>query len=76
MAVEVHREIIKQTKSLSRRKIIEQSLAEFGALIVVESFDDACALADSLATGFEGLWQRTLADLREMRFDPRRPAPD
>jgi len=34
------------------------------------------ALADSLATGFEGLWQRTLADLREMRFDPRRPAPD
>jgi histidinol dehydrogenase len=49
LAVEVHREIIKQTKSLARRKIIEQSLAEFGALIVVESFDDACSLADSLA---------------------------
>jgi histidinol dehydrogenase len=49
LAVEVHREIIKQTKSLSRRKIIEQSLAEFGALIVVESVDDACSLADSLA---------------------------
>jgi histidinol dehydrogenase len=49
LAVEVHREIIKQTRSLSRREIIERSLAEFGALIVVESFDDACALADSLA---------------------------
>jgi histidinol dehydrogenase len=49
LAVEVHREIIRQTKSLSRREIIEQSLAEFGALIVVESFDDACSLADSLA---------------------------
>jgi sugar-specific transcriptional regulator TrmB len=30
------------------------------------------ALAEGLATGFEGLWQKTLADLREMRFDPRR----
>jgi sugar-specific transcriptional regulator TrmB len=31
------------------------------------------ALADRLATGFEGLWQKTLSDLRELRFDPRRP---
>jgi hypothetical protein len=30
-------------------------------------------LADRLATGFDGLWQKTLSDLREMRFDPRRP---
>lgn len=29
------------------------------------------ALADSLATGFDGLWQKTLKDLRELRFDPR-----
>jgi hypothetical protein len=30
------------------------------------------ALADSLATGFDGLWEKALNDLREMRFDPRR----
>jgi sugar-specific transcriptional regulator TrmB len=29
------------------------------------------ALAECLATGFEGLWRRTLSDLGEMRFDPR-----
>jgi sugar-specific transcriptional regulator TrmB len=43
----------------------------FASLLVRER-----ALAESLATGFEGLWQKTLKDLREMRFDPRRPAPE
>ncbi len=45
----VKAEIIKQTRTLSRREIIEQSLADFGALIVVESLDDACRLADEIA---------------------------
>jgi histidinol dehydrogenase len=49
LAVAVREEIFKQTQSLSRREIIESSLADFGALIVVESLDAACALADRLA---------------------------
>ncbi|HKQ75160.1 MAG TPA: histidinol dehydrogenase [Blastocatellia bacterium] len=45
----VREEIVKQTNTLSRRAIIERSLADFGALIVVESLDAACALADRIA---------------------------
>ena len=45
----VREEIVKQTQTLSRREIIERSLADFGALIVVESLDAACELADHLA---------------------------
>jgi len=45
----VREEIVKQTNTLSRREIIERSLADFGALIVVESLDAACALADRIA---------------------------
>jgi histidinol dehydrogenase len=45
----VREEIVKQTQTLSRRKIIEQSLADFGALIVVESLDAACGLVDEIA---------------------------
>lgn len=49
LAEAVREEIIKQTATLSRRQIVEQSLAEFGALIVVRSLDEACALADEIA---------------------------
>jgi histidinol dehydrogenase len=45
----VREEIVKQTNTLSRREIIERSLDDFGALIVVESLDAACALADRIA---------------------------
>jgi len=45
----VREEVVKQTNALSRREIIERSLADFGALIVVESLDAACALADRIA---------------------------
>jgi histidinol dehydrogenase len=45
----VRDEIVKQARSLSRREIIERSLADFGALIVVESLAAACALADRIA---------------------------
>ena len=45
----VREEIVKQTNTLSRREIIEKSLADFGALIVVDSLDAACALADRIA---------------------------
>jgi len=49
LAEAVREEIVKQTQTLSRREIIERSLADFGALIVVESLDAACALADQIA---------------------------
>ena len=48
-ALMVHREIIKQAKTLARREIIEKSLSQYGALVVVETLDEACALADRLA---------------------------
>jgi len=49
LAEAVREEIVKQTRSLSRREIIERSLADFGALIVVESLAAACALVDRIA---------------------------
>ncbi|HEX5084178.1 MAG TPA: histidinol dehydrogenase [Blastocatellia bacterium] len=49
LAEAVREEIIKQTRTLSRREIVERSLADFGALIVVESLAAACALADRIA---------------------------
>ena len=49
LAEAVREEIVKQTATLSRRGIVERSLADFGALIMVESIDAACALADQIA---------------------------
>jgi histidinol dehydrogenase len=49
LAEAVREEIVKQTATLTRREIIERSLADFGALIVVESLDAACELADEIA---------------------------
>jgi histidinol dehydrogenase len=49
LAEAVREEIVKQTATLSRREIVERSLADFGALILVESIDAACALADQIA---------------------------
>jgi histidinol dehydrogenase len=49
LAFAVHKEITIQTGRLVRREIIERSLAGYGALIVVESIDLACALASRLA---------------------------
>jgi histidinol dehydrogenase len=45
----VQEEIVRQTATLSRREIVERSLTDFGALIVVESLDAACGLADQIA---------------------------
>ncbi len=49
LAEKVKAEIIKQTESLPRKNIIEKSLADFGALIVVESLEAACLLVNRLA---------------------------
>lgn len=42
-------EVARQTESLTRRSIIEQSLARGGAIIVVDSVAEACALVNELA---------------------------
>ena len=49
LAEKVKAEIIIQTESLPRRTIIEKSLEDFGALIVVESLEAACLLVNRLA---------------------------
>lgn len=49
LAEAVRNELIRQARTLSRAPIIEQSLAEYGALIVVDSLDAGCALVNRLA---------------------------
>jgi histidinol dehydrogenase len=49
LAEGVRAELIRQTRTLSRAGIIEKSLADFGALIVVDSLEDGCALVNRLA---------------------------
>jgi histidinol dehydrogenase len=49
LTLAVREELERQAASLPRREIVKQSLADFGALIVVESTEAACALANRLA---------------------------
>ena len=46
---EVDKEIQKQIVSLSRREIIEKSLTDYGALILVEDMIEACEVANQVA---------------------------
>ena len=49
IAKEVAKEVEIQTKTLSRREIIEKSLSDYGAIIVVKSLDDAIKFANEIA---------------------------
>ncbi|MFN0123555.1 MAG: histidinol dehydrogenase [Blastocatellia bacterium] len=49
LAEKVRDELIRQSATLPRRAIIEKSLADYGALVVVESLDLACDLLNRLA---------------------------
>lgn len=49
LATAVRDQIISQAAQLSRKKIIERSLGEFGALIIVRTLDEACDLVNRLA---------------------------
>ena len=42
-------EIISQAQSLPRLAIIKQSLAEFGAIVIVDNLDEACTTVNDLA---------------------------
>ena len=49
LAEEVKTELEKQTARLERKAIIEKSLANYGAIILVNDFDEACALSNAVA---------------------------
>jgi len=49
LALEVVREVAIQTRKLSRAQVIEESLSRYGAIIVVDDMDEACAIVNDLA---------------------------
>lgn len=49
LAREVAVEVVRQTESLSRRRIIERSLQQHGAIIVVDDMREACEFVNELA---------------------------
>ena len=49
LALEVAAQVEQQTRKLSRRAVIEKSLAEFGAILVVRDLDEACELFNQFA---------------------------
>lgn len=49
LAEKVKAEVEKQTAVLERRAIIEKSLDNYGAIIVVDNFDEACELCNRIA---------------------------
>src|SRR2546422_2968414 len=49
LARETAAEVARQSERLPRRKIVEQSLAEYGAIVVVASLEEACTIANELA---------------------------
>jgi histidinol dehydrogenase len=49
LAASVAAEVEKQTRKLSRSSVVEASLKQYGAIIVVDNLDEACALVNELA---------------------------
>ncbi len=49
LALEVVRNLTIQTGKLSRARVIEESLTRYGAIIVVDDMDEACAIVNDLA---------------------------
>jgi len=49
LAQAVTGEIDRQAESLSRRAIVRQSLADYGAIVIVDDIDEACAIVNELA---------------------------
>jgi histidinol dehydrogenase len=49
LAVRVAEEVARQLETLPRRRIVERSLAEFGAAFVIETIEEACELVNELA---------------------------
>jgi histidinol dehydrogenase len=49
LASDVVREVERQAELLPRREIVESSLKEYGAVILIESLDEACSIVNELA---------------------------
>jgi histidinol dehydrogenase len=49
LANEVAAEVSRQAESLPRRGIVEKSLAQYGAVLLVNDLDEACAIVNQLA---------------------------
>lgn len=49
LAKQVVTEVERQAESLPRREIVEASLKEYGAVILVENFDQVCSIVNELA---------------------------
>jgi len=49
LAHEVATEVSRQAESLPRRTIVEESLAQYGAILLVNHLDEACAIVNQLA---------------------------
>ena len=49
LALAVISELARQMCTLSREKVIEKSLADYGAVVIVENMDEACFLVNELA---------------------------
>jgi len=49
LARSVAEEVARQMESLPRREIVRSSLRDYGAIVVVESLDEACELVNELA---------------------------
>ena len=49
LALEVVRDLAIETGKLSRARVIEESLARYGAIIVVADMEEACAIVNDLA---------------------------
>ncbi|HEY8204786.1 MAG TPA: histidinol dehydrogenase [Pyrinomonadaceae bacterium] len=49
LASDVAMEVSRQAEALPRRAVIEKSLAQFGAILLVNDLDEACAIVNQLA---------------------------
>jgi histidinol dehydrogenase len=49
LALDTAEEMTRQAASLPRREIVEQSVARYGAIVIVNDLDEACAIANELA---------------------------
>ncbi len=49
LAKNVQTEVAKQTEGLERKSIIEKSLNNYGAIIIADNMDEACALCNRIA---------------------------
>jgi histidinol dehydrogenase len=49
LASDVATEVSRQAEALPRRAVVEKSLAQFGAILLVNDLDEACAIVNQLA---------------------------